>query len=98
MSKLIRATIAAVLLLALSQTGALAAASSQSSSSGVTVVAVVSRSMQLSLPAPGFAGSAQSAVARSNAPVQLSADAGPSAVAASPQAAAPAVLYTVVSR
>ena len=97
-SGLMRAAIAAVLLLALSQSGAVAAAA-QSSSSSVTVMVLVSRSLELSLPAPTVDGSASLPAARSNAPLQLSADTGPSAVtAASSGAAEPAILYTVVSR
>ena len=94
-----RAAIAAVLLLALSQAVALAAEPQRSSSCDVRVVVVVSRSVQLSLPTPAADGSTRSPVARSNAPVELSADTGASAVVvASAEAATPSVLYTVVSR
>jgi len=98
MSRLLLAAIALVVVLALSQTGALAA-DMTSSSSSVTVRVAVTNSMQLSLPASVVGSASQSLTVRSNAPLQFSADVGPSPITASTvQAEVPDVLYTVVSR
>ena len=98
MSRLLLAAITLVAVLALFQTGALAAEAT-SSSSCVTVRVVVANSIQLSLPASAVDGVSPRITVRSNAPLQFSADAGPSPITASTvQAEVPSVLYTVVSR